>query len=95
MVREIGSDIAAMRTALAFIASLPAGGPAAVFGCLSTNQGNKCMTTASRLSPKQRLALQFLIGHYIGINKRCGCTLGKHIHGSLAAPCAESCALAH
>eukprot|EP00959_Pyramimonas_sp_CCMP1952_P034503 723524-Pyramimonas_sp.AAC.1 len=36
MVREIVSDAAAMRTVLAFIASLRAGGPAMVFGYLPT-----------------------------------------------------------
>eukprot|EP00959_Pyramimonas_sp_CCMP1952_P055566 1161158-Pyramimonas_sp.AAC.1 len=53
MVRKIGSDTRATRTVLAFIASLPAGKPAMVFGYLPAKQGNLQMTTASRLSPKR------------------------------------------
>eukprot|EP00959_Pyramimonas_sp_CCMP1952_P142727 2988172-Pyramimonas_sp.AAC.1 len=51
-----GSDNAALWTALASVASLPAGRPATTFGCIPTKKGMLQMTRASRLSPKVHLA---------------------------------------
>eukprot|EP00959_Pyramimonas_sp_CCMP1952_P015661 331518-Pyramimonas_sp.AAC.1 len=52
IAREIGSDSAAVRTVLTFVASLSAGRPASTFGYVLTKKGALQMTTASRLSPK-------------------------------------------
>eukprot|EP00959_Pyramimonas_sp_CCMP1952_P262632 5491738-Pyramimonas_sp.AAC.1 len=52
IAREIGSDTTALRTALTFVASLPAGRPAMTFGYIPTKKGTLQMTSASRLSPK-------------------------------------------
>eukprot|EP00959_Pyramimonas_sp_CCMP1952_P457378 9474850-Pyramimonas_sp.AAC.1 len=50
--REIGSDSAALRTVLAFVASLSAGRLFLTVGYVPTKNGTLQMTTASRLSPK-------------------------------------------
>ena len=65
LTQDIGSDNVALKTVLAFIASLPAGQPAMTFGYLPNKQGDLRQTTASRLSPNVHLALQFLIRNYL------------------------------
>eukprot|EP00959_Pyramimonas_sp_CCMP1952_P192603 4027368-Pyramimonas_sp.AAC.1 len=50
---EIGSGNTALWTMLTFVASLHAGGPAMIFGCVPTKKGMLQMTSASRLSPKE------------------------------------------
>ena len=42
ITREIGSDNTALKTVVAFIACLPAGKPAMVFGYLPTKHGSSC-----------------------------------------------------
>eukprot|EP00959_Pyramimonas_sp_CCMP1952_P349904 7331241-Pyramimonas_sp.AAC.2 len=49
---EIGFDNATLRTVSTFVASLPAGRPAMIFGYVPTKNGTLHMTSASRLSPK-------------------------------------------
>eukprot|EP00959_Pyramimonas_sp_CCMP1952_P243532 5090516-Pyramimonas_sp.AAC.1 len=48
IAREIGSDNTALRTALTFVASLPAGRPATTFGYVPTKKRALQMTSASR-----------------------------------------------
>eukprot|EP00959_Pyramimonas_sp_CCMP1952_P374709 7847657-Pyramimonas_sp.AAC.1 len=45
--REVGSDNTTLRTALSFVASLPAGRPAMTLGCVPTKKGMFQMTSAS------------------------------------------------
>eukprot|EP00959_Pyramimonas_sp_CCMP1952_P180712 3778563-Pyramimonas_sp.AAC.1 len=52
ITREIGSDNTALRTALAVVASLPAGRLARTFGYIPTKKGVLQMASARRLSPK-------------------------------------------
>eukprot|EP00959_Pyramimonas_sp_CCMP1952_P023685 497688-Pyramimonas_sp.AAC.1 len=61
--REIGSNNTVLRTALT-LASLPAGRPATTFGDVPTKKGMLQMTSASRLSPRVPLALQYLSRNY-------------------------------
>eukprot|EP00959_Pyramimonas_sp_CCMP1952_P348203 7293432-Pyramimonas_sp.AAC.1 len=52
------------------------------------------MTTASRVSSEQHLALQFLVRNYFRIENVVTVRLAKGIHGLPAAPYADSCTLA-
>eukprot|EP00959_Pyramimonas_sp_CCMP1952_P384475 8057674-Pyramimonas_sp.AAC.1 len=53
LAREIGSDSAALRTVLTFVASLPAGGPAMTFGYMPAKKGDasddKCKPSFFRI----------------------------------------------
>eukprot|EP00959_Pyramimonas_sp_CCMP1952_P276025 5769580-Pyramimonas_sp.AAC.1 len=59
--REIGSDSAALRTVLTFLASVPAGRPAMTCGYAPTKKGTLQMISASRLSLNVHLVLQYLM----------------------------------
>eukprot|EP00959_Pyramimonas_sp_CCMP1952_P083597 1747632-Pyramimonas_sp.AAC.2 len=69
IVREIGSDSTVLRTALAFVARLPAGD--LVLHLDASRPRTECpmpqMASASRLSPKLYLALQYLIRNFFRI----------------------------
>eukprot|EP00959_Pyramimonas_sp_CCMP1952_P046341 967675-Pyramimonas_sp.AAC.1 len=51
----------ALRTALAVVASLPTGGPPMTSCDVPTKKGTLQITSASRLSPMEQFALQYLI----------------------------------
>eukprot|EP00959_Pyramimonas_sp_CCMP1952_P144158 3017887-Pyramimonas_sp.AAC.1 len=80
IAREIGSDNTALRTMLAFVASLSAGRPALTFGYVATKKCALQMTTASRLSPNVHLALQHLISNFFRIENVVSVILATSIH---------------
>eukprot|EP00959_Pyramimonas_sp_CCMP1952_P092988 1946006-Pyramimonas_sp.AAC.1 len=94
VAREIGSDNAALRTVLTFVASLPAGGPAMTFGYVPTKKGALQMTSASRLSPKVHLALQYLNRNFFRTENVVSVGLAKRIHELPPVAYADSCTLA-
>eukprot|EP00959_Pyramimonas_sp_CCMP1952_P297954 6232821-Pyramimonas_sp.AAC.1 len=95
IARKIGSDKTALRTLLTFVASLPAGRPALIFGYVPTKKGMLQMTSASRLSPKVYLALQYLIRKFFRIENVVSVRLAKSIHKLHPVAYADSCILVH
>eukprot|EP00959_Pyramimonas_sp_CCMP1952_P190339 3981197-Pyramimonas_sp.AAC.1 len=93
--REIVSDSTALRTVLTFVASLSAGRPALAFGYVPTRNGTLQMTTASLLSPKVHLALQYLIINFFRIENVVSVRLATRIHNLPPVTYADSCTLAH
>ena len=57
VLRELGSDNAAMRSVITFIAGLAAGQPAITFGCAPDSRGNLRITVGGKMHPKVHLAL--------------------------------------
>eukprot|EP00959_Pyramimonas_sp_CCMP1952_P090023 1884499-Pyramimonas_sp.AAC.2 len=72
IAREIGSDSAALRTVLTFVASLPAGRPTLTFGCVPTK--------ASRVYPKVHLVLQYLIRNFFRIEHVVSARLAENMN---------------
>eukprot|EP00959_Pyramimonas_sp_CCMP1952_P028129 590230-Pyramimonas_sp.AAC.1 len=93
VAREIGADNTALRTALTFVASLPAGRPAMTSGYVPSKKGMLQMTSASRVSPKVHLALQYLIRNFFRIGSVVPVRLDKSIHKLPPVAYADSCAL--
>eukprot|EP00959_Pyramimonas_sp_CCMP1952_P292345 6114206-Pyramimonas_sp.AAC.2 len=92
---EIGSDNTALRAVLTFVASLPAGRPAMTCGDAPTKKGVLDMTSASRLSPKVHLALQYLIIIFFRIENVVPVRFAKRIHKRPPLDYADSCTLVH
>eukprot|EP00959_Pyramimonas_sp_CCMP1952_P031600 662783-Pyramimonas_sp.AAC.1 len=80
---------------LTFVASLSAGRPALTFGYVRTKTGTLQMTTASRLSPKVHLALQYLIRNFFRIENAVSVRSAESIHKLPLVTYADSCTLVH
>ena len=66
-----------------------------VVGYLPNQQGNLRKTTASQLSPKVHMALQFLVRNYFCIENVVAIRFAKSVSKLPAVTYAESCALVH
>eukprot|EP00959_Pyramimonas_sp_CCMP1952_P057751 1205414-Pyramimonas_sp.AAC.1 len=91
----MGSDSTALCTVLTFVAGLSAGRPSLTFGYVPTKKGALQMTSASRLSPKVHLALQYLSINFVRIENVVSVGLAKRIHELPTYTYADSCTFVH
>eukprot|EP00959_Pyramimonas_sp_CCMP1952_P261753 5473606-Pyramimonas_sp.AAC.1 len=65
------------------------------FGYVPTKEGMRQMTSASRLSPKVHLALEYLIRNFFRIENVVSVRLAKGTHKLPPVAYADSCTLVH